>query len=172
MYEFYPVSNIMRNISKKDRQQCTKELDNAEYNFLHHSFHIRQTFDAFECFQNVFQTHFPINRISGSELDGGEGRMIQQRLEDCSLHSSRRRRGGGDVIVHRYLPSIMKSAAAYAEEEEEGTKDVHSYHHSTMLSIRIYSLSSRQVILTQQNGERGSLGLKVGLLEKIPKALF
>ena len=76
------------------------------------------------------------------------------------------------MIVHRYLPSIMKSAAAYAEEEEEGTKDVHSYHHSIMLSIRIYSLSSRQVILTQQNGERGSLGLKVGLLEKIPKALF
>ena len=76
------------------------------------------------------------------------------------------------MIVHRYPPSIMKSAAAYAEEEEEGTKDVHSYHHSIMLSIRIYSLSSRQVILTQQNGERGSLGLKVGLLEKIPKALF
>ena len=45
--------------------------------------------------QNGFQMHFPINRISGSELDGGEGRMIQQRLEDCSLHSSRRRRGGG-----------------------------------------------------------------------------
>ena len=78
------------------------------------------------------------------------------------------------MIVHRYLPSIMKSAAAYAEKEEEGTKDVHSYHHSTMLSIRIYSLSSRQVILTQQNGEeeRGSLGLKVGLLEKNPQSFF
>ena len=78
------------------------------------------------------------------------------------------------MIVHSYLPSIMKSAAAYAEEEEEGTKDVHSYHHSIMLSIKIYSLSSRQVILTQQNGEeeRGSLGLKVGILEKIPKPLF
>ena len=78
------------------------------------------------------------------------------------------------MIVHSYLPSIMKSAAAYAEEEDEGTKDVHSYHHSIMLSIKIYSLSSRQVILTQQNGEeeRGSLGLKVGILEKIPKPLF
>ena len=86
--------------------------------------------------QNGFQMHFPINRISGSELDGGEGRMIQQRLEDCSLHSSRRkRRRGGDVIVHSYLPSIMKSAAAYAEENEEGTKDVHSYHHSIMLIV-------------------------------------
>ena len=29
----------------------------------------------------------------------------------------------------------MKSAAAYAEEEEEGTKDVHSYHHSIMLIV-------------------------------------
>ena len=78
------------------------------------------------------------------------------------------------MIVHRYPPSIMKSAAAYAEKEEEGTKDVHSYHHSTMLRIRIYSLSSRQVILTLRNGEeeRGGLGLKVELLEKIPKALF
>ena len=90
--------------------------------------------------QNGFQMHFPINRISGSELDGGEGRMIQQRLEDCSLHSSRRRRGTRDVIVHSYLPSIMKSAAAYAEEEEEeSTKDEHSYHHSIILRIRIYT---------------------------------
>ena len=58
--------------------------------------------------QNVFEMHFPINRISGSELDGGEGRMIQQRLEDCSLHSSRRRRRGGMWLCTDIFPASWR----------------------------------------------------------------